>query len=522
MPTPIALATNVGLLEADEFEGVDWVDCCNKASAALPNGGTIRIGDDLAGNAITIGNIPSNVTLYFTGGGVFGFGTLNVGPLTKIYGLGATLKILQSNSSGISVTNQAILQTNDTLIIQGLKIDGGNLAGTTGIWLGAGTAKVRVRDCEIANCATGVRIDGAQFGSFSGVDVWNCTIGWKNYSIAGGGGGNSNTFLDCKAIGCQVGAIFNDFAGNLGMGPNYWINPSFLDNAICAMAVLGDSFVPTIYWEGGAPESNGQGAASIIVDGQTILNSTIYSNLGRITLRDVAIQDAQVATFLLAQNNSQVIFDNVSGYGVTTGNLVSCDATSKFYPNGKLDCLGLATGLVTWPSAVVYGANLKLLGKPIVIKNALIPNAFTGNAVNIPLSNIIGATASVSIDQQYGSVASVAHGASVGSQDANRWMVPLGTINANVTLSLLIKSNVNCSYRLGIYGNNQSQLAAPLTAGVWQRMVIILNGVTGSPLLVGSPNDATGPTINIAFLQVSLNDEQSYILQSGSINTNGN
>jgi len=63
---PIAAA---GVLDAARFPGQDWLAKVNAAAENLSrsNRGTIQIPDSISGNAATSGNIPSNVTLEFTG-----------------------------------------------------------------------------------------------------------------------------------------------------------------------------------------------------------------------------------------------------------------------------------------------------------------------------------------------------------------------------------------------------------------------------------------------------------------------
>jgi hypothetical protein len=241
--------------------GVDWVAKAMSCLPLIPNGGTLLIDDSLVGPAQTVGTFPSGVVLRFTGCGGFGLVSLNVGTFTKLYGCGAKLTMLQPNSIAINMTSFSPLQSDDSFVIDGLRIDGANLAGTTGLFLGGGTGKGIVDNLTVENCqAVGIRYDGAQFVKSRAVHLLRNAVGFKCYSGVGGGG-NSNDFIDWTVIENPVGAIFSDAVGNLGMGPNKWVNPTFLGSTICGMAVFGNANLSTVDWEGGAPEVNGGGAA---------------------------------------------------------------------------------------------------------------------------------------------------------------------------------------------------------------------------------------------------------------------
>ena len=70
-----------------------------------------------------------------------------------------------------------------------------------------------------------------------------------------------------------------------------------------------------------------------------------------------------------------------------------------------------------------------------------------------------------------------------------------------------MKTSAAYSYSIGFYGNNFSQVPAPLTTG-WQRLVFVLNNQpAGNVLLVGFPSDASGPTVSLTGLQISVGQQ---------------
>src|SRR5207302_1722523 len=100
-------AGTAGFVSAAEFNGSDWLARVNAAAAALTNGGTIEVPDTIAGNATTLGAIPTNVTLEFTGSGAFGLCQINVGPFSKIFDNDALLRLNGPNCTGINQPNSA-------------------------------------------------------------------------------------------------------------------------------------------------------------------------------------------------------------------------------------------------------------------------------------------------------------------------------------------------------------------------------------------------------------------------------
>lgn len=524
-------------LYASSFSGVDWVAKLNAACGALPNGGTVVVEDVLAGSATTVGNVPSNVTVVFSGNGVFGINTINLGRFTKLYGRGARFLMLQPNTTGLNMNAPGSqLQSTDHFVLDGITVDCAGLAGTTGIYLGIGLAKGTLENIEVAHGATGIMIDSLQFISTHNIQLWDNVVGFKVYSNVAGGGGNSNTFADWRVIGNQVGGVCKDI-GPWGMGSNYFYNPNFLENKICALAVFGNSNQNTLYWDGGCPELNGMSAsASIIVDGVTIPRCAIYANKARLTLNNTNVADANVTPEIVAENGSEVLLNNVTGYGNTGGQFVSCDATSVVIVNGELGVVSNVMNVVTYPTTIKPG-QVKLIGAPLVTPSTHVQNLYSGNPLHPAFSDTLGGTGSTATDPLYGTVSTVTHGATVGSQDANRFRItqPFGTAltgNQDFLVSVLVKASGACDYGIGLYGDNFSQLTVKLSAGIWQRILIVVGnrasnyGITG---LVGFPRDTSAPTISIARLQASAFPAGTFqsrqglaaIIPAGVINLNG-
>jgi hypothetical protein len=517
---------------AANFPGRDWIA---KVNAAATHGGTIEIPDSIAGAASTLGTIPSNAILEFTGSATFSFCRINLGQFSKIYSRGALLQMSGPKCGGLRQENRAILQTTDKFILDGVRIDCGQQPESTGILIGANHAQISMRDVTVANCTTGLQLDGAQFGEFSNLSLYRNQAGLKIYTTMNGGGGNSNAFYGLKAVGNTVGVLIAETA-SFGMGPDYFINPSLLSNSVAAMAVFGNAGPAEVHWYGGAPEVNGGGAASINIDGHLIKQATLYANLARITLSEVEVAEAKISPVIRAENSSAITLDNISGYGRWDGTLVSADRTSTTTLEGRLDVLGTIENVIAYPQVLASPAYVRIFGVPVISLNHEIPNAFAGDPMRPHPADIKGSTStSITRDPLLGSVTTVQHAQRRGSQENNR--VSFGnvisahtSVESTIAVSILLKASVDCDYVISGYGDGYSTVHVPLVAGEWTRTVIYKSKFPSEKefTLVGWPDDASGPAVSFSALQVLVELTNSFatrgsmgmMLTTGSVNPN--
>ena len=523
-------------IDAATFPGADWLTKVNAAAATLTHGGTIEVPDVIAGASSAIGTVPGNVTLQFSGSATFSFCQINLGPFAKIYSRGALLQISGPGCTGIRQENRAILQTTDKFILDGVRIDCCQQPESTGIFVGAGHAQTVMRDVTVANCATGIRLDGAQFGEYSNLSLYHNQVGLKIYTTLGGGG-NSNTFYGLKAVGNTVGVLIAETA-SFGMGPDYFVNPSLLSNSVAAMAVFGHRSPVEVHWYGGAPEVNGGGPPSIAIDGHIVKQATVYANLARITLNEVEIEEATISPVVRAENSSAITLNNVSGYGRSDGTLVSADRGSTTTLEGRLDILGTIENVIAYPQVLASPTYVRMFGAPLVSMNREIPNAFQGDAMTPHPADIQGSVStSESRDPQLGPVTTVQHAPVRGSQESNR--VSFGNVipasagaERSVLLSILLKASVDCNYVLGGYADGYATTRIPLVAGEWTRALIYkAKSAAGKGFaLVGWPDDASGPAVSFSALQVLAEPADSFaaraymgsVLTTGAVNPNHN
>jgi hypothetical protein len=528
-----------GVLNAAHFSGLDWLAKVNAAAATLSKskGGTIQIPDSISGAAVTSGSIPSNVTLEFTGSGTFGFCQIDVGQFAKLYNKDALLQISRSDCIGINQRNSATLQKTDKFVLDGVRLDCNKQPNSTGIVVGADHAQTAMHNVTVVNCTTvGLRLDGAQFGEYSNVSLYNNFVGLKIYTTLASGGGNSNTFYGLKAVGNTVGVLIAE-TSKFGMGADYFVNPSFLSNSVAAMAVFGNVWENDVHWYGGAPEDNGGGPSTITIDGHLVKQASIYANHARINLTETSIAEAKIDPFLRAENSSAVVLNNISGYGKWNGNLVSTDSSSTTTLEGHLSTVGTIHNVIGYPSILRSSGYVRMFGAPVVSTNPLIPNRFSGNSIAPPIADSKGAVSSkTATDPQMGPVTTVVHARSRGSQENNR--ASFGNVVSSPTsqpstilVSVLVKASVNCAYMLGGYADDYSATPVPLLAGKWTRVVILkAKAAPGTGFtLVGWPDDSSGPTISYARLEVLSEPTDSpesagyigTVLATGAVNPNG-
>jgi hypothetical protein len=500
-----------GVLNAGAFVGMDWVEKVNSAARTLPNGGTIEVPDSIAGLATTTGTIPSNVSLEFTGSATFGFCQINLGKFAKIYNRDALLQMSSHGSGciGINAVDGAILQTDDKLILDGLRVDCNGQPGSTGIVLGRSGSQYTMRNVSVQSCSTvGLLLDGGQFGEYYNVSLYNNQVGLKIYTVAGAGGGNSNTFYGLRAVHNTVGVLISE-STSFGQGPNYFINANLLSNTVAGYAVFG-KVGEALHIIGGTTEVNGGGPSTSTIDGRVIKRAAIYSNFAAVYVSQFYVAEATISPWAIIDNKSRLTLDNVYGYGNPAGTLVTSDASSKVFLQGVIDTTGAIQNVFAYPSTLSGGGHLKISGVPVVSLDEGIPNAYAGNAMAPAFEDIEGsASQGTETDRQMGPVRAVTHAAFQGSSKKNRanfgklLAVPTKE-TSDMLLSILLKSSVNCTYAMEGVDIPNSAFQFPLLAGQWTRVVLYVGeqGAGSSFTLVGYPTDSSGPTVSFARLEL--------------------
>ena len=327
------------------------------ASAQCASGCTIEIPDSVADDgSATAPTIPSNVNLKFTGSANFTVCTIHAGAYGD-YDLGnVTLTLSGSNCTAISQTNVVSMQTSQKWILHGGKIDCNSQVGGTGVFVGNHTTTA-IRDVNFVRCldttstATaptgGLVLVGAQFDWFDNLKFYDNYVGLKLYGLPVAGGGQSNHFNNLTVVGAgnsttPVCVLLYEQGSSLSMGPNYFTNFTPQSCTVAGMGIIGSPAWQTItYINGGAPEHNGGGAASVTIDGVTVKQASTYQNHGFLYWTNVQMEEATINPIVFSENNSQAIFLNpIGGNGSET--FSQTDGTSESYVFGKNNAAGKA------------------------------------------------------------------------------------------------------------------------------------------------------------------------------------
>jgi hypothetical protein len=545
-----ATGTTVGSsgqeVDITPLSGAHWTDKVATAITQLGSGGgTIVIpgptfnGDDGSG---TTPVLPGNVTLRFTGAGTLTFCKITLGTFSKIYSDADV--ILQMNSGGSGCTGITHPQTSfvsmqayDHTAVHGVRINCNGQPGSFGMDFLGSSAQDEIENVKITGCGSSAGGGGIfyqdQFGHIRNVSLWNNYVNLKMYSPGNGGGVSSNSFYDLKTVNptSGVNVLMATIApsGNAGMGDNFFFNHQCQNGTIACVAMVGTSTNGMdATWVGADPEVNGcqnSGAGctnSVTIDGITVPESgawyTAYSTLNIISIDE---SDAQTQPGMLITNHSVANISNSGGFGEPFNQSIVGDQTSCVNLQGNYGFAGTVQQVCAWPDIILetyYGA---LAGSPVSRLDPAIPQAYAGNPLTPTLTTTTGATASTTIDTQYGLVSTCTFAASAGSSSANGCgisnAIPAQGVASNYLFSILVQASANTNVQLGgsfggtfigFYfqpggvspGNNKT---LQLYAGQEERIMGWASNVSGStPLnLQIFPNDAAGATIKITRLE---------------------
>lgn len=348
----VAGASNQSI-DASAFAGTTITDKIGAANTALGvGGGTIVVPDSISGTTGTTTTLSDNVNLYFSGSGVFTLCTINAGKFSHIWGH-VTLRASGTNCHLISQANITVLQVNQQFIVDGgLTFDGNSQVGAIGLYCTL-CASAIVKDVTFINfldstVSTNVApvaalvLFGTQFASFHDLKFYGNYVDIKCYGLTGGGC-NMNSFDHITSTGfgnsqTPVGAIFYQPVLAAGSGGqvsygNHFNNSSFLSHTVANVANFGNTAIgsgqSTIFFDGGTSEVTGN-TASVVIDGNTINNASIYSVYTVVSWNQVSDQEATINPLLYSTNNSLIYINTPNGYfGGGTGQFTKTDGTSN-------------------------------------------------------------------------------------------------------------------------------------------------------------------------------------------------
>lgn len=520
--------------------GTTWADKVTTGMTAISNVGTIVIpGSVLNTSAYPSLTVPSRITLQFPNGVDFGGCNITLGTYSKIFNPGGARLLMDPAGSGCLGWNPAgtepVLTANDTPILDGVRVNCQSQAGSDGIHISSGNnALFKIRNVSVTGCQdAGLFTAGVQFSEFTNVNLSGNYVGLKDYST---GGSSSNTFIkpNFTAETSGVGAIFWNTSTSQTMNGNHIIDPICNTDTIVCIAIIGvtgNGYTwNRFYIDGGTPEQNGTGPASVTIDGNTINNCGFISlNQAGAVLTNLEIHEASAQVNGCLTNNSSITFVGTSGGGV----VFQADSTSFVNFVGPLNNDATIQNVNTWPTSV-GGANfMKMYGSPVSFMNANTPQNFTGNPLFLPIATSNATSIGSAIDPVYSKVRTVQYAASVGNKGTNRVIfdttTTLGAASDEI-ISVYANSGTDTIIACGDNNSNNAFTTTNLLANQWTRIVMYARNVTSGFLI--QPDcyaaDATGPLVEFYGLEVVYGPTGTAATQasidqvlSGGINPNG-
>src|SRR5882724_2743956 len=554
-------ATSLGssnqTLDASAFAGTAWTDKVVAAYTALGGpGGTVIVPDSIADDgAATAPIIPSNVTLRFTGSATFTFCNILLGKFSKIYNADALLlmKVGGSGCTGLTHSTQATLQDNDKTVLDHVRVDCANQPSSQGITFTGGSAQDSFKGVSVQKCGTAAGGAGLfladQFGTFTDLTLQQNYVNLKMYTTNAQPGVSSNTFTNLKteSPGSGVNVILqNSNTGGQTQADNLFINHQCQNGTVACIAMFGGtSGFMSAKWIGAAPELNGGGAASIVIDGLTIKQAGAwYLNNSHATLDHIEFSDATANPDMLLESGSFVNIVNSGGGGPQFNKLITADSTSFVNLGGDISVTGIMQNVASYPSTISSGRGA-MVGSPVSYLNSAVPNVFTGNALTPPFSSTTGTSSNaIANDATYGQVNTVTYAASAGSTSTNLFTVanaiPSQGVTSDYYISFLLMSSVDTILECyGHYSGGDLGIkftSVPLYASRWSQIKMwTYNIASAHPVdLSCFPDDSAGATVSITRLESLAYPSgattgftgqasawaRSQVIQSGAVNPN--
>jgi len=355
-----------------------------------------------------------------------------------------------------------------------------------------------------------------QFGEYDNVTLQQNYVNLKMYTTNAEPGVSSNTFVNLKTAspGSGVNVILqNSNTGGQTQSDNLFINHQCQNGTVACIAMFGGtSGFMSAKWIGAAPELNGGGAASIVIDGLTIKQAGAwYLNNSHATLDHIEFSDATANPDMLLESGSFVNIVNSGGGGPQFNKLITADATSFVNLGGDISINGIIQNVATYPATISAGRGA-MIGSPISYLNSAVPNAYTGNPLTPPFSVTTGTISNATaVDSQYGTVNTVALAASAGSTSTNLFTVanaiPSQGVTSDFLSTFLLMASADTA--LECYGHFSGGdmgvkfTNVPLYANRWSQIKMwTYNIASAHPVdLSCFPDDSAGATVSITRLE---------------------
>ena len=437
-----------------------------------------------------------NAVVQFSGASSYAVTSLTLSSYSKLNGSNCRLIQLSGTTPLINYGgSNAPLQTTNRCIVENFVLFRSSIVSNT-VGLYSTSPTLVLSNVRFEGFETGLKLRTAQFGTFYSVKAYNCTVGLYLESTSADGGGNSNSFYDFQAVGCQVGIVVNK-AGSFPQHSIYFRNPSLLSNSLCAAACFNTD---NIVFDGGANELNGGGAsATLLYNGLTIKKSSFYFKTAYASIINTSIQEPSVTPCIILESSSSVGVSNTSGYGNTLGNAISCDSTSFVVPTGGTDIV-TSNGISTnFPVLQGHAQHTQFyVTSPLTFETANIPNVHANPWYGTILDTNGTTSSGLGRDAEYGSFYYAVYGTSGAGRI--RVSTPITTNGDTLILSCLVKASLDTTLDFRIYGD-LNPVSQQIYAGRWYRAVWVAPGSSTSNLGLIISVNTTGVQLNVCKFQ---------------------
>ncbi len=417
------------------------------------------------------------------------------------------------------------------LIGGGLKFDANGKTGATGLKFGSVTNNpsagaqeailyLGMRDMLITGFDTNLDSRVSMEHSFDNVTLKSGIVGMKLYSDSVNGGCNANTFRGLRLQGNQVGCIVRNMTASyaIPLHNNQFDGLTLQENAVCGIAFIGavGQSINSVHIE-----SNGTGAASIVIDGTTIFKADVYLDSSQVEVSGTDLASSLSPCFALV-NSSRLTSSGLTGYGSSSGSKVSCDSTSSYHEIGPVSGIGVSANHASYGQLIAVSGLGFMHGAPLIniTRGA---NLYPSNPMYIDVSNTAGVDSAQNKKSEFGLTPEITFAGTAGSTGSNRFYMNLMTCVANKfnISSFLIKSDKASSLTFNwIAGASQLTQSITTVAGAWKRVVFVSYNKSDHQLYI-YPSDAAAASIQIQGVQCASDDLPvvASIYASGTVNT---
>ena len=363
-----------------------------------------------------------------------------------------------------------------------------------------GTSGLSIEKVAVKGFDVGFKFTANQFCSYRELMASGCNVGLHHSQSVIQGGGNNNTYYDCK-FSYNVVGVFIDAPSPYPCHDNQFINLVTHVNSVCAFFATDARLISISNW---APEANGSGASTYTYEGQVIKNSILHiTDNSSVAL--VEYQHTSLTQFIYAYVNSIIYINGGAGgktlWDTDTSSCVSFGSSPYYmYGGSGSSILGEAPFFIGGGIASVF------LTTPTITDAKWLQNdAVDVYGSNVDIGGYSGGTfsgATYVTDPTLGYVLQFSYsGSGSGSQSVISGKTSSFTgVGTTILFSALLKSSSSTASWNFNYAQSTAVSDVTIPADTWVR-IVIFGTLTGTPrnqfLIITPDASAIGETLSV-------------------------